>query len=364
MVLTAFFLFGGTSRLAGTAFQCQIASPECRISIVYPFTFMKMIMLLEVENAKVISDEILVAGAKPFVVVGIPAFNEAIMIAEVILEAQKYADAIVVCDDGSNDRTGAIARRLGAYVVRHGRNMGYGASIKSLFKCARELNADVLVTLDADGQHNPEEIPKVVKPIAQGMADLVIGSRFIETHGNKEMPFYRRFGAQLITKLVNGSSKNGISDAQSGFRAYNRQALERLSPIENGMGASVEILLKASKHDLKICEVASSCKYDNCEVATSTEHPITHGISVIMSIVRFIVEEKPLIALGLPGLLCLFAGLGFGIWMLQIYTTAHYIVTNIALASVAFVLIGFFMLSTAITLYAISRITERLKKEQ
>jgi glycosyltransferase involved in cell wall biosynthesis len=316
-------------------------------------------MLLEVEETKVILDGVSVAGAKPFVVVGIPAFNEATMIAQVVLEAQKYADAVVVCDDGSSDMTGAIAKRLGAYVVRHRRNLGYGASIKSLFKRARELKADVLVTLDADGQHNPDEIPNVVKPIVQGIADLVIGSRFIDTKGSKEMPFYRRFGAQLITKLVNGSSKNGISDAQSGFRAYNRQALERLSPFEDGMGASVEILLKASKQDLKVCEVPSSCKYHNGDVATSTEHPLKHGISVIMSIVRFIVEEKPLTVLGIPGLLCLLAGLGFGVWMLQIYSIEHRIVTNIALASVAFVLIGFFMLSTAVTLYAIMRLAHK-----
>jgi glycosyltransferase involved in cell wall biosynthesis len=315
---------------------------------------------LEVEKAEVVSDEIEVAGAKPFVVVGIPAFNEATMIAQVILEAQKYADAVVVCDDGSSDTTEAIAKRLGADVVCHGRNMGYGASIKSLFKRARELDADILVTLDADGQHNPDEIPNIVKPIAQGVADLVIGSRFIEAHGTKEMPLYRRFGAKLITKLVNGSSKNnGLSDAQSGFRAYNRQALEHLSPFEDGMGASVEILLKASKQDLKICEVPSSCKYHNGDVATSTKHPVTHGISVIMSIVRFIVEEKPLTVLGIPGLLCLFAGLGFGVWMLQIYALEHHIVTNIALASVAFVLIGFFLLSTAITLYAITQIAKK-----
>lgn len=315
-------------------------------------------MLLEVKETKPIFD-ISVAEAKPFVVVGIPAFNEAAMIAQVILEAQKHADAIVVCDDGSSDATGEIAKRLGADVIRHKWNRGYGASIRSLFERARELNADVLVTLDADGQHDPEEISKVVKPIVLGVADLVIGSRFIETCGTKEMPFYRRFGAKLITKLVNGSSKNGVSDAQSGFRAYNRQALERLSPYEAGMGASVEILLKAGKHNLKICEVPSSCKYNNGDVETSTEHPLTHGIGVVISIVRFIVEEKPLLLLGIPGLLCLFTGLGFGVWMLQIYVAMHYIVTNIALASVAFVLIGFFILSTAITLYAITRIAKK-----
>ena len=175
--------------------------------------------MLEVEETKVLLNENTVAGTKPFVVVGIPAFNEAPMIAQVVLGAQKYADAVVVCDDGSNDMTGAVAKRLGACVVRHRRNLGYGASIKSLFKRACELNADVLVTLDADGQHNPKEIPSVVEPIIQGSADLVIGSRFIGSDGTKEMPFYRRFGAQLITRLVNGSSKNGISDAQRSFRA-------------------------------------------------------------------------------------------------------------------------------------------------
>ena len=126
------------------------------------------------------------------------------------------------------------------------------------------------------------------------------------------------------------------------------------------MGASVEILLKANKHDLKIREVPSSCKYHNGDVATSTEHPLAHGIGVIMSIVKFIVEEKPLTVLGIPGLLCLLAGLGFGVWMLQIYAMEHYIVTNIALASVAFVLIGFFLLSTSIMLYAITRLAKKV----
>jgi len=322
--------------------------------------FMKVEMLVEVEESGVILDKIGVPGAKPFVVVGIPAFNEEAMIARVVLVAQKFANVVVVCDDGSSDMTGAIATRLGADVVKHERNLGYGAAIKSLFRRARELDADVLVTLDADGQHDPNEIPNVVKPVIQDMADVVIGSRFVDMHGTAEMPFYRRVGAKLITKLVNGPSKNGVSDAQSGFRAYNRQALELLSVFENGMGASVEILREASKHDLKICEVPSSCKYNTGKVTTSTENPVTHGMGVVMSIIRLIVEERPLTVLGIPGLLCLFAGIAFGVWMLQLYAIEHQIVTNIALASIAFVLIGFFMLSTAITLYAISRLSQRV----
>ena len=316
-------------------------------------------MLVEIEENRVILDKVVLSGAKPFVVVGIPAFNEEQAIARVILETQKFADAVVVCDDGSTDMTAKIAERLGADVVRHEHNLGYGAAIKSLFKRALELDADVLVTLDADGQHDPNEIPAVIKPIVQNEADVVIGSRFVRGNGTGEMPLYRRFGARLITKMVNGSAKNGVSDAQSGFRAYNRNALERLSVFEEGMGASVEILLDASKQDLRICEVPSSCKYDNGKVATSTENPVTHGMGVVMSIIRVVVEEKPLQILGIPGLLCLFAGIGFGVWMLQLYAVEHEIVTNIALASLSFVLIAFFMLSTAITLYAISRIAKK-----
>jgi glycosyltransferase involved in cell wall biosynthesis len=259
--------------------------------------------------------------------------------------------------------TGEIAKRLGADVVKHEQNLGYGAAIKSLFKRARELGADVLVTLDGDGQHDPAEIPNVVKPIFNGLADVAVGSRFVDDRGTAEMPLYRRFGVKLITKLTNRSSKKGVSDAQSGFRAYSRQALDCLSVVEAGMGASVEILLDANKHNLEICEVPISCKYTN-DVDTSTEHPVTHGIGVVMSIIRLIVEERPLTVLGIPGLLCLFAGVAFGIWMLQLYAISHRIVTNVALASVSFVIIGFFILSTAITLYAILRLSKKMNHKE
>lgn len=314
-------------------------------------------VLVEVE----VSELAQLAGTKPFVVVGVPAFNEEKSIARVVLEAQKYADVVMVCDDGSSDLTGEIAERLGAEVIRHERNLGYGAAIRSLFRSAKEFSADVLVTLDADGQHDPQEIPRLLKPIVEGGADVVVGSRFVDELGTHEMPSYRRFGVKVITRLVNGSGKNGVTDAQSGFRAYSSRALERLNVFEDGMGVSVEILLEAGNHDLKICEVPSSCKYANADgVETSTENPIKHGMGVVMSIIRLIVEEKPLMVLGIPGTLCLAAGLLFGVWMLQIYAVEHMIITNIALASIAFVLLGFFTISTAITLYAITRLARKI----
>lgn len=296
---------------------------------------------------------------KPIVVVGIPAYNEERTIAKIVLNAQKFADIVVVCDDGSDDLTCTIAKRLGAEVIAHKKNSGYGAALQSIFKRAQELDADVLLTIDGDGQHDPEEIPRLIQPIIDGVADVVLGSRFINANGTAEMPLYRKAGVLLITKIVNQSAKKEVSDAQSGLRAYGREALRKMQVFENGMGASVEILLEASKHDLKICEVPSSCKYNIGDgVKTSTKNPLKHGIELIMSILKLIVEERPLTVLGIPGLVFLIGGVLFGLWMLQIYAVENYIVTNIALASVAFVLMGFFSLSTAITLYAITRIAK------
>jgi glycosyltransferase involved in cell wall biosynthesis len=141
---------------------------------------------------------------RPFVVVGIPAFNEEKTIAKVVLKAQKYADKVLVCDDGSTDMTGEIAERLGADVVRHEKRLGYGAALRSLFRRARELNADVFVTLDGDGQHEPREIPGVVKAVVEDGVDVAIGSRFVDESLARGMPWYRRFGVRFITRLVNG----------------------------------------------------------------------------------------------------------------------------------------------------------------
>ncbi len=297
---------------------------------------------------------------KPFVAVGIPAFNEEHSIARIIIEAQKYADTVIVCDDGSSDLTGKIAERLGADVIRHEENSGYGAAIKSLFSRALESGADVLVTLDGDGQHTATEIPQVIDPIIKGNSDVVIASRFIDDKGTAEMPFYRKVGAKVITKLVNNSSRKGVSDSQSGFRAYNRQALERLNVSEVGMGASVQILLDASKHNLRISEVTGTCKYETGDISTSTENPITHGLGLIMSIVKLVVEDKPIMFLGLPGIICLIMGALFGVWLMNLYVDLGRIVTNVALASIGFLLLGCFMISTAITLYAITRLSKRV----
>src|SRR3990167_4142121 len=113
------------------------------------------------------------------IVIGIPAYNEEKNIASIILKLKKITSKIIVCNDGSTDLTANIAENLGAIVINHSKNLGYGAAIRSIFHKAKELNSDVLVTFDADGQHRIEDIQMVVNPIISNEADIVIGSRFL-----------------------------------------------------------------------------------------------------------------------------------------------------------------------------------------
>ena len=303
---------------------------------------------------KQINDQDLV---KPLVVAGIPAFNEERTIAKLVLDAQKHVDVVLVCDDGSTDCTAEIAKRMGADVIRHEKNLGYGAATKSLLTMARELNADVLVTFDGDGQHDPNQIPRLIEPILENKADVVLGSRFLNGQKNG-VPRYRSLGIKVISKLSGAASNHKLHDAQCGFRVFGRRAISELRLVENGMGASVELVMKAEKQGLTVTEVSTECKYKDLQ-RTSTQNSVGHGASVLMSIVRLVVEERPLLLLGVPGLIFLLSGTAFGAWMLKLFVEEQYVETNIALAAIAFVLIGMFTLFTSITLYAISRQSQK-----
>lgn len=292
------------------------------------------------------------------IIAGIPAYNEEKTIARVILLAQKQVDTVIVCDDGSQDMTAEIAQRLGAVVIRHETNQGYGAAMRSLFEKAKALNADLLVTLDADGQHDAKETQTLLQPIVEGKADVAVGSRFL--NGAKGMPIYRRLGIKFFTKLTNGDgTQHTLTDAQCGFRAYNRRAIENLDLREPGMGVSVEILLQARNQGLIVAEVPIEAHYHGLE--TSTHNPVRHGLSLFSTIIRLVVEERPLLFLGVPGALLLLAGVSFGLWTLQLFTLERRIVTNVFLSSIAFMVLGIFFIFTSITLYAILRQRERLE---
>ena len=289
-------------------------------------------------------------------VIGIPAYNEEKNIASILLRLKNISEYIIVCDDGSSDLTYEIAEKLGAIVVKHKKNLGYGAAIKTIFLKAQEINADALVTFDADGQHKIEDIDKILVPIKNNKADIVIGSRFL--NDEQKISKYRKIGIKTITELTNITSGTKITDSQSGFRGYNRKTLENIKLTESGMGISTEILIKAKKSNFKIIEVPIIVSYEG---ETSTHNSIIHGSSVIISTLKYVAMERPLTFYGIPGLVFLIIGISFGLWAIQIFTNEGVLITNIALIGMGGVILGVVMMITATILYSIISIAKERK---
>ena len=287
--------------------------------------------------------------------IGIPAFNEEKSIAGIITRLKKKYQTIIVCNDGSSDLTGEIAEKLGAIVITHTKNLGYGGAIRSIFLKSLELQIDVLVTFDADGQHNVNDIELVLKPIINDEADICIGSRFLKNNNN--IPKYRKIGIKTITEITNVTTGLKISDSQSGFRAYNKKVLEKITPSEFGMGVSTEILIKSKKENFRISEIPITISYEG---DTSSQNPITHGGGVILSTMKYVSIERPLTFYGIPGLILLSIGIFFTIWTLDIFSDSGKIITNIILIGMGGIILGILCTMTAVILYSIvSVIRER-----
>ena len=289
---------------------------------------------------------------------GIPAFNEEKNIGLLVVELLKIVDYVIVCNDGSNDNTGIIAKKMGAVVVNHERNLGYGAGIKSLFLKARELGVDVLVTLDADGQHRFEDVDTVLGPIMKHETDIVIGSRFLNQN-QQQIPSYRKAGIKIITKLANTTLDKTITDSQSGFRAYSSNVLSEIIPLEHGMGVSNEILIKANKKGFKISEVPIVVSYEG---DTSTHNPVSHGMSVIFSTLKIISIENPFKLYGIPGCIFLAIGLFFTVLTIQDFTETKQMLLSTTIIGAASIIFGTILLMTSIILYSIVNLIRDRKK--
>ena len=283
------------------------------------------------------------------IIVGIPAFNEEKNIAAIITKLADITDTIIVCNDGSSDLTSDIAEKMGAFVINHEKNLGYGAAIRSIFLKAKELDGDILVTFDADGQHRIEDIEKVTKPIIDQEVDLVIGSRFLD-ESEKEVPQYRKVGIKVITKITNASIKKQLTDSQSGFRAYSKKVLTELNPSELGMGISTEILIKASSKNFRITEVPIKILYAG---DTSTHNPVSHGSSVILSTIKYTSIEHPLKFYGIPSMILFIIGISFTYLSAEYYAEIGRLNTNLTIIAAGTVLIAVVLLITSILLYSL-----------
>ena len=292
------------------------------------------------------------------ITIGIPAFNEEQNIGKIIITLKKITQDIIVCDDGSSDLTREIAEGLGAKVISHTKNMGYGEAIKSIFNEAKKKESDILVTFDADGQHRPEDIMSLTKPIIDKQAEVVIGSRFLKNETN--MPKYRKIGVKVLTKVTNISIKENLTDSQSGLRAYQKKVLQNISLTDSGMGISTEILIKSHQKEFRIVEVPIQILYGK---NTSTHNPVSHGTSVLLSTIKYTSIQHPLKFYGIPAVIFLLIGMSFLIWTFQIYAEETKVVTNIVLVGIGTLLLGAVLMISAILLYSLVSVVQDNRNE-
>lgn len=294
----------------------------------------------------------------PEVVVGIPAYNEAGSIASVVEDARNYADLVVVVDDGSRDDTITRAREAGATVVEHEYNGGYGAALKTLFQEAADYEAEHLVILDADDQHDPADVPKLVATQRETDAEIVIGSRFVED-ADTDAPLYRRAGLFVVNQLTNLSvgaflPSNRITDTQSGFRVYDRRAIRSLATddsIGDRMHASTDILYHANQRDYTIEETGITVRYD-VENA-SNNNPVLHGYSLVNNISTTVQNTHPLLSLGLPGVASILTSTGTGYWLVTDYLSTGSPSFVLTTFTVMLWFVGFFACIAAIVLHTL-----------
>jgi len=272
-------------------------------------------------------------------IAALPAYNEETHIARVISDAQAYVDAVLVVDDGSTDATAAIARQMGAIVVRHPANMGYGAVLQTIFSTARDLNLEAVVTLDSDGQHDPRDIEKVLAPLLNG-ADVVIGSRFLDKTQNN-IPSYRKVGMKVLDTATAVAGVKKITDSQSGFRAYGKRAIDLIDITGAGMSAGSEVLIQTSDHNLNVVEVPISVRYDIKN--TSTQNPVSHGISVLGKIIALISYRRPLPAFGIPGFILFVIGMVAASFAFAEYYETSKFPFTLSMVSAMLLIIGLLM---------------------
>ena len=282
------------------------------------------------------------------VLAGIAAYNEARYVGSIVLQARQYVDEVIVVDDGSTDNTARVAELAGATVLRNNQNRGYGAAVRSILAEAKKTNPDVLVLLDADSQHDPNEIPILIKPISEGF-DLVIGSR--EAQRDKT-PRYRRIGKDVILRSTRLASKTNISDSECGFRVFSQRAISELELEASGMAVSSETIVRAAEKNLRITEVPISNIYT---MDGSTLNPIRHGIDVLSRIIVMISQRRPLFFFGLAGGILLVVGLIIGFRVLNIATTTGNLAIGSTILTTLFIIAGILSIFTGIILNALSR---------
>ena len=293
----------------------------------------------------------------------IPAYNESKNIINIINQVKKYVTTVIVVDDGSNDDTFLKALNTKVRVIKNNRNRGKGAALKrGLIECIR-YNPDIVVTIDADGQHIADDIPRLLQPIKEGIADMVIGSRY-NSRSLHEIPVVRGMGLSLINFLNKSLMKIDIQDTQSGFRAYNRMMLGIISDYDcSGYGAETEQLAQADSYGLNIMEVPVTIRYKGLGT-TSKKNPFAHGTHIVSTILKVMIEKRPLLFFGLGGVLIILSSLLPLTNLLSIFNETRYFSIPLAMIVLGLTFIGSMLILISFVLYALKRIRVSLNNKQ
>ncbi len=284
--------------------------------------------------------------AHPVVVI-IPAYNEERFIGSVVLKLLRYPVAVIVVDDGSSDETAAIAKAAGANVIRHARNLGKGQALNTGFSAARSLKPEAIVMIDADGQHLPEQLPEMVRPVLAGEADIVIGSRYMKRP--EGVPRHRVIGHWFFNQATRLASGVAVSDSQSGYRAFSPKAYNADLFHSSDFSVESEMQFVAREHGLKVVEVPITIRYTD-----KPKRPVwQHGLVVLNGILRLTGQYRPLLFIGLPGLLSFLVGVALGLRVVNIFLQVRQVAIGTGFASVLFAVTGLVMLSTGVILHSV-----------
>jgi len=227
-----------------------------------------------------------------------PAYNAAETVRDTVRRIPDGVDRVILVDDGSQDETVAIAESLGLEVIRHPHNIGYGGNQKTCYTAALREGADVVVMLHPDGQYDPELITDLIRPIVDGRADMVLGSRFLPPVRVEEsgMPRWKIVANRLLTAVENLAMGTRFAECHTGYRAYSAEFLRRIPFLRNSNHFAFDTqVMQAVAFRQRVAEVPARTRFFPGASTISFAASIRYGVETLATMLRFLVWRTGLV---------------------------------------------------------------------